>query len=438
MLESWTGVIVFAVAIVLSIVLGEKLKINQGVFALSFAFIIGGVCGVAPANLIVKCFPVSVLYLLMITTFFYGFMNENGLIKALSNRLVWAFRNRPAWIPPMTFVTAFLVSAMGAGGEGAIMVLSPLFFALALNMGYNPILAVVACACGACSAGFLFWVGGGAFQIGMIEQFTDHTTAFASMEGNALVAVVAGIVLFVIFYLFTKGYKVKKPDMLEKPAPLTDKQKTSLWIVIAAIVCVVGAPLLNMIFPCAFLGKLANFLNIRTVATLGTLACLLTRCADERTVVTKRIPWSLLIMLCGVMTLISLMSEVGTVGFIISLVTGSINHTLALVLLFVICCALGAVTGGLTVIALCAQLVPALAAASGLPAAVLMTTCLAGTNAMFISPYSMGGAMALSGCPDDLRSKVIRQQYLAMVLHAVISLLLVITGAANFFTGLFM
>ncbi|MGI6326613.1 MAG: SLC13 family permease [Saccharofermentanales bacterium] len=438
MLGNWTGVVVFAVAIVLSIVLGEKLKINQGIFALSFALVIGGICGIAPTAVISKCFPTSVLYLLLITTFFYGFMNENGLIKALSNWLIWTFRKKPAWIPFIMFASAFLVSALGAGGEGSIMVLSPLFFALALDTGIDPILAVISCACGACSAGFLFWVGGGAFMIGIIEQFTDYTTAFATMEGSALTAIISGIILLVIFYLFTKGYKAKKTEMLEKPEPMTGKQKTSLWIVIVAIICVVGFPLLNIMFHSILLQKLAQFFNIRTVATFGTLACLLTRCADEKAVISRRIPWNLLIMLCGVMTLISLMGETGTVEFIISLVSGSIAPKLAIILLFIFCMVLGAVTSGLTVIALCAQLVPVLAAATALPTALLMTACLVGTNAMFISPYSVGGAMALSGCPDELRNLVIRKQYLAVAIHAVISFILVVTGASDLFTNLFL
>ena len=56
---------------------------------------------------------------------------------------------------------------------------------------------------------------------------------------------------------------------------------------------------------------------------------------------------------------------------------------------------------------------------------------------MFISPYSMGGAMALSGCPEEIKSTVVRKQYVAMVIHAVIMLALTISGLPSVVTQLF-
>ena len=88
LMASWTGVIIFAIAIILSIVLGEKLKINQGILAFGFSFIICILLGGMPAaNVITKSFPSGLVFLLLITTFFYGFASSNGLIKNLADHV---------------------------------------------------------------------------------------------------------------------------------------------------------------------------------------------------------------------------------------------------------------------------------------------------------------------------------------------------------------
>lgn len=430
LMASWTGVIIFAIAIILSIVLGEKLKINQGILAFGFSFIICILLGGMPAaNVITKSFPSGLVFLLLITTFFYGFASSNGLIKNLADRIMYAFRKKPAAIPFVMVFVAMLMSALGASGEGTVLVLSPLFFSLAISMGFNPILAVIASGCGGVATSFLYWVGSGAFQIGLLEPMVGHEAAFASMQSCAICSIIATVVLFVLYYIFCKGYKVKAPESMEKPAPLDSKQKLSLAYILIAIFCLVIIPLITTIIPgVPVLNKIKGFLDIRTVMTLGVIACVLTKVGNEREVVVKKIPWNLIIMLAGMMTLISSMSQVGTIDFIKAQLGVGMSPILAILILFVFCCLLGAVTGGLTVILLLAPIASTLASASGLPLVTVLSVGLVATNAMSLSPYSTGGAMAIAGCPDDLRSSVIKKQYLAMFLYAVISLVLCLVG----------
>ena len=438
MLANWGGVAVFVAATLLAVFLGEKLKINQGILALAFAFFIamaGG--GISPADTIAKCFPSSTMYLLLIVTLFYGFLNESGLTKSLSTHVVWLFRRRPAFIPPATYATAFILSAMGGGGEGTALILSPLFFKFALTMGYDPILAVIACACGACSAAFLFWVGSGAFMIGIVEEFLGHEVAFAAVEGSTIISIMAGILLFLIFYIATRGHRVRIPADIEKPAPLTLQQKKSLGILLGVLFCILVLPLANSLLHSPLLSRAISLLNIRVVMTLGVICCVILRCGDEKTILRKSVPWGLIVMLCGMMTLISLMSHVGTITFIESLLSGTSNIWATVLVLFACTCALGAVTGGVTVTIIICQLIPALVVSTGLSAPLLMCIALCGTNSMFISPYSMGGAMALSGCPEEIKSTVVRKQYVAMVIHAVIMLALTISGLPSVVTQLF-
>lgn len=432
MLASWTGVIIYVVAIVLAIVLGEILKINQGILAFAFTFIITILFGGMSANpVIASAFPGGMVFLLMITTFFYGFASSNGLIKNLSDRILYAFRKAPAAIPFVMVFIAMLMSALGASGEGTVMVVAPLFFAIAMSMGFDPILAIIASGCGGIATSFFYWVGSGAFQISMLEGIVGGDVAFAAMQTDAIMNIIVTLVTFVIYYVFTKGFQVKAPENLAKPEPMTRDQKVSFTFILIAIFCLVVIPLINLIIPgVGFLMKVASFLDIRTVMTLGVIACIIAKVGDAKEVVTRKIPWNLIIMLSGMMTLIASMGmeQIGTINFLKSQLGNNLNPTLAILIMYIFPCLLGAATGGLTVIMLVAAVAPAIAAASGLPLVVIVAVGLVGTNGMSISPYSTGGAMALSGCPDELRSSIIRKQYGVMFVYAIVGLILTVVG----------
>ncbi len=440
-MASWTGVVIFVVAFVLAIVIGEKFKKNSGMIALVFAFIIGcAFCTLSAKNMILKTFPLDVFYVMFIITFFYGFMHESGFVKGLSDRMIYACRNHPALLAPAFLVCAFVMAAMG-GDTAAFLVLAPLAFGLAFELGFNPILAIIAVQGGASLGGYMPWTMLGSMQIGMFEGlFGSHPEGVAAHMGFTLTVAVNVIVLFFATYFITKGHKVSKMPDLKAPEPFNKDQKKSLVLMICVLVCVIIFPLLNLIFKGnKFISGAARFLDVRSVFTIGAVIAMFLKLGDERKVFSQRVPWSLIFMVAGMMSLIALASqpEVGTIDFVTGLIKEGLNPTIVVLILFVAACLLGAVTAGITVLSLLLAIVPPLAAASGLPGYVLMACALCGVHGMSIGPYSSGGAMALSGCPDEHRSSVIRKQYLIMIIQAVLLLVLVLIGVPKFFAGLF-
>lgn len=436
MMASWTGVAIFAVAIVLAIVIGEKFKKNSGLIALVFAFIIGcGFAGMRAKN-VLSAFPVDTFYVIFIATFFYGFMSESGFVKGLSDRMIYACRNKPALIAPMTLLVTFVLSAMGAN-EAAMLIMAPLCFGLAIQMGYSPLLAIIAVQAGGSLGGYMPWAVVGAMQIGMFEGlFGSAAAGKAAQMGFTWTVLVLTLILFFGTYIITKGHKVKKP-VIAPPEPFTAQQKKALYVLCGVLFCVVIVPLLSTIFPGPFFSKLTGILDLRLVMTVGAIVAMFLKLGNEREVFSKRVPWSLIFMVCGMMTLISLASNVGTIEFVTGLVGEGLNPSLAVLLLFVVVCLLGAVTAGITVVSLLLALVVPLATACGMPGYALMACGLCGIHGMSISPYSGGGAMALSGCPDEMRSSVIKKQYLIMIIQAILLLALTLLGLPEFFAGLY-
>lgn len=440
MMASWGGVIIFVVAIVLAIVLGEKFKVNSGVIALAFAGLVGCIFAGMKAKEVIGLFPLDTFYLLFITTFFYGFLQEVGFIKGVSDRMMYGCRNHPGFVPIMTLIITFVISAMG-GDQASMLIMAPIAFGFATSMGFNPLLAILAVQAGGSVGGYLPWATVGALQISMFEGlFGDHGAALAAQMGFVLTVVVGVLLIFFVLYIITKGYKAKNV-VQTKPEPFNGKQKAALGLMIGVIVCVVIIPLIGLIAKGnPVIMTLTRILDLRNVMTIAAVIAIFMRLGNEREVFQKKVPWSLILMVCGMMTLINLMSceQVGTVEFIKSLVSDSVNPTIVVLILFVAVCALGAVTGGITIVSLLMAVVPVLAPLAGMEGWALMAVGLTGIHGMSVSPYSAGGAMALSGCPEDMKNKVIRKQYILMFVQAAVLLVLTLIGLPQFFGSWFL
>lgn len=440
LMSSWTGVIIFVVAIVIAIVIGEKFKVNSGIIALAFAGIIGACFCNMRLKEVVALFPIDTFYLLFITTFFYGFMSEIGFIKGISDRMMYACRNKPAFVPIMTLIITFVISALG-GDQASMLIMAPIAFGFAIEMGFNPILAIIAVQGGGSLGGYMPWATVGALQISLFERpFGSHAPALAAQMGFVITVAITVLILFFAYYFITKGFKVKSAVTV-KPEPFNKKQKVALGLMIGVIVCLVLFPLINMIFKgTVVFSFLTRVLDIRLVMTIAAIIAIFLRFGNEREILMKKVPWGLIFMVCGMMTLINLMSDphVGTIDFVTGLVGEGINPTIVVLILFLAVCGLGAVTGGITIISLLLAVVPVLAPICGMEAWALMACGMCGIHGMSISPYSAGGAMALSGCPEEMKSKVVRQQYLVMFIQAAILLIFTLIGLPKLFGGWFL
>lgn len=74
-------------AVVLAIVIGNVKKINIGIIALIFAYIIGSVLQGQFASSVTTLFPIKIMMYLVTVCYFYGFAILNGTMQALGDRM---------------------------------------------------------------------------------------------------------------------------------------------------------------------------------------------------------------------------------------------------------------------------------------------------------------------------------------------------------------
>ncbi|HHU05823.1 MAG TPA: hypothetical protein GXZ65_05000 [Clostridiales bacterium] len=93
------NLIIFLVAVILSIVLGSKTKTNVGIWGIVFAFILGFAICKLPATKVLANFPTTLFYNFFIACLFYGFAAVNGTMEVLARKLMYFFRN-VQWMAP--------------------------------------------------------------------------------------------------------------------------------------------------------------------------------------------------------------------------------------------------------------------------------------------------------------------------------------------------
>ena len=124
--------------------------------------------------------------------------------------------------------------------------------------------------------------------------------------------------------------------------------------------------------------------------------------ADERKVI-ELVPWSTLIMICGVGMLIALGVKVG----IITILSEWLAHNVPIWMIPILLCLISAImsvfssTLGVVTPTLF-PIVPAIAVASGLNPLLLFICIVVGAQSSSISPFSSGGSLIMGSAPKDI------------------------------------
>src|SRR5207237_3474751 len=98
------------IALILAIVLSMTTRLNVGLAALVFAWLIGTFVAHLGADTIVRGFPSALFLTLTGMTLLFAAAETNGTLEGLAHRAVAVTRGRAALLPPMFFAIAFVIS----------------------------------------------------------------------------------------------------------------------------------------------------------------------------------------------------------------------------------------------------------------------------------------------------------------------------------------
>lgn len=395
--------LIVVLAITISIALGYKTKINTGLFAICFAYIIGCFFLKLKASEVISMWPISIFFVIFAVSLFYNFALVNGTLEKLSMHLLYRCRKVPQLLPFAIFFAATLIAGLGAGYFTVMAFFAPITLLLCEKTGMNKIVGAVSVNYGALAGANFMTSGSGIVFKSLIENAGFADSSFAYTTNIFVITMIIPILVISALVFFPKNSRHlgEKLD-IKKPEPFNDKQKINLYLIILMVIIVLVPPILHIILPNNSTITFVNSkVDVGLIAIIFSVIALIFNLADEKKVIAK-VPWSTLIMICGVGMLISVAIKAGTIKILASWIGGNMP---ALVVPIALCIVggimsffsstLGVVTPALF------PIVPSIAAAAGLNPMLLFTCIVIGAQATSISPFSSGGSLILGSCSTE-------------------------------------
>lgn len=288
------------IALLVAIVLSMATKLNVGVLAMAFAWLIGTYVAGWPVNQVAAGFPSSLFLTLTGVTLLFALAESNGTLERVAHRAVGLARGQTRLIPPLLFLIAFLLSSVGPGAITTVALLIPMAMAVGTRAGVPRFLTALAVANGA-NAGNLSPIS----AIGIVANSKMAEVGLGGHEGKVwLTNFLAHLLVTAAAYLLSGGWKLaSRPatDGSDVIQPLDRRH----WLTVAVIGVWIA-------------GVIGFQLSVGLAAFLAASVLVLMSLADEAAAM-KRVPWGVIIMVCGVTVLIAVLDKTGGMELFTSL-----------------------------------------------------------------------------------------------------------------------
>ena len=420
-------------AVVAAILINWRLNINLGIPCLVFAYVIGCIIiGMQPKT-VVGFTPVNIVFQLAALTFFFSFPHQNGTLEVIANKVLYTFRNRAWFLPFALLFIGVLLGIIGAPNPMISIVIGVLGFRLCKKCNIHPVMISVVAALNGFGSNVLWTQAGTIISTTIAGLGYDQATAEAYAWKYFLLSAITFMIVVLIFYFITKGYKAKAPENMEKPAPFNATQRKTLAIVVIVVGLVILSNVLGVFVKSDAVATFKSFCDIQMLCVVGGFACILLKLGNMKEAIGKGIPWNTIIMISGIVVLLGVAQEAGVVEWLGGQISDSVPVLVIPAFFALITGLLSFFAGGITAIfPMLAPLVPAIAEMTGIPASTLFCCTAIGGNLTTISPFSTGGATVLSTCPyEEDQPKIFRGQLACAFTGLGVAIVLSLVGFFN-------
>ncbi len=387
-------------AIILSIVVGNRYRINTGIIAGSLATVIGIIMLQMTAADFFSLVPSKIIFTVTVITIFYGYLSENGTLSAVIDYMIYALKGNARMLPVAIFILSILISAIGIGAPTATAILAPIVMSIAPRIRQSSLLLGVSVSYGVCIGGNFILSQGGIIASSIIESSSAFTGMGRNMMFQAfLLSTLFFSSLYVVIYVLSQRKSVPMSGTLEKPAPLSTVQKQSLLLLAVCLITILLFALLSHFLPKGPLQFFFTEFDLSFVILIGIFVESALHLAHFPDIVKNHIPTQTLIFFTGMTLLMGVSIRAGIVEWLSSLVQENIPQ------FFV--CAILALFGGImscfsstlsVVIPVLFPLVPSIASKMDLNPVLLYSAIFIGSTGAGISPFSTGGLLLISNC----------------------------------------
>ena len=387
------------------LLIATVLPIHMGALSLAAAFVVG--MFVLDGNFKAKVdqiaggFPGDLFVVLAGVTFLFAIAKNNGTVDWLVHTAVRSVRGRVAILPWIMFFVTALLTAVGAVAPAAVAMIVPVGLGFAARYGISPVLVGLMIVNGATAGSFS--------PIGIFGAITNGVVERSNLDGSPLTLFLASLVFNIILagitvVVFSRRERAdgrssgradtaansatpvpEGPDRLDLPRALT---------VISLLVLAVGA--------------LAFGLDVGFSAFV---VAVLLSAADPRGAkgAINQIAWPTVLLVCGIVTYVSLMESIGTIDYVGE---GVAAVGTAIVAALLICYIGGVVSAFASTTGILGALIPLavpILRTSGVGTAGLITALAISSSVVDSSPFSTSGSLVVANAPEEERDVVYRR-----------------------------
>lgn len=296
-------------ALLIAILISCFTRLNAGLLAIAFAFILGVLLKSMTPSEVVGGFPSGLFLTLVGVTLLFAQAQTNGTLDKVAQRAIKLARGNRGLIPIIFFVLALVVSGVGPGNIAATALLAPVAMAVAGRAHISAFLMAIMICNGAGAGSLSPFATGGIIANGLMAKAGMPDAAWPNFY-NTLLA--QSVVAFAGYFTLGgwKLFRKPSPDVVVHGNPTTTvnqldpfdgKQKLTLAVIAGLVISVIGFKL-----------------DVTIGAFIGAGVLALTRSADEETAV-KAIPWNTILMVCGVTVLVAMLEKTGGMDLFTSL-----------------------------------------------------------------------------------------------------------------------
>jgi di/tricarboxylate transporter len=388
-------------ALVVVIVLSCTTSVNPGFVAIAFAWLIGVYLGRPPIGLkgVVAGFPTELFLTLVGVTVLFTAAQQNGALDRVARLAMRGCRGNTGLIPVAFFGLALLIASIGAGNIAAAALVAPLAMSAADRAGISPFLMTLMVAHGAVAGALSPFAPTGIIANRLLSAhgLSGHATQIylGNVFSNATVAAL-GYLLFGGWRLFGQRHD----DEAGAPAP-TGQFGLTHGITLASIAGLIVAVV------CFHVDVGMGALTLAIVLTLAGVA-------DEKGAV-RAMPWSVILMVCGVTVLTALLEKTGGIDRFTTLIARiSTPHTVNGVIAFVTgIVSVYSSTAGVVLPAFLPTVPSLVAKLGGGDPLAIASSILIGGHLVDVSPLSTIGALCVACAPPQTERRLLFARVLA-------------------------
>ena len=418
-------------------------KVNMGLAAMTAAFIIGCLFVGDQVSTIFSYWPDNLIFFMIASNLFFGYARENGTLELFGRKILWLFRGSTKAIAWVFMALAIVLGVLGAG-PGTIVLLAPIAFAVAGQLGMNPVILAYAVNEGYSIGTMNPWTGTGVVLYGLVEE--AGVANYTGVYLRTYLAMSLQKILFVgiVWALFTWLVKYKRKSSLsggmaalnEEPGAYNPVQRKTLALVIGSFTLLIIPNIINTLFTidAVWFTRVVALCRPHAVLIFFALLANIFKLAKTHDVL-ENLPMNTVLTIAGVCFLMEIAKGAGLLEGVSAIFSGGHIPRFLVPAVF---CLLGGfmslfASGTSVVLPLMFPLVPALSEATGIPLVTLYAAAQIGALTTPFSPFSTAGSLLVGLAPEEDKNYLFRTQFVLALIFLVAGFVLVGLGYCNLF-----